>query len=151
MKHVLLIVAMILVVVACNLTSKFKKTESTNSNSSSTTSSSGNPTKIGDDPVEKAEPTAAQTAALANGQEVKWTSRESPGRCRPTGKRTPPQMTRSSMDRATARSDRQYLCDVNRLSRRYQLAGISFRRQSAPEKRRGGRSEMARAGWRAWS
>jgi len=72
MKHVPLIVAMILVVVACNLTSKFKKTESTNSNSSSTSSSSGNPTKIGDDPVEKAEPTAAQTAALANGQEVKW-------------------------------------------------------------------------------
>jgi hypothetical protein len=63
---------MVLVVAACNLTNKFKKTESANSNSSSTTSSSGNPTKIGDDPVEKAEPTAAQTAALANGQEVKW-------------------------------------------------------------------------------
>jgi hypothetical protein len=71
MKHVPLIVAMVLVVAACNLTNKFKKTDSTNSNSSST-SSSGNPTKIGDDPVEKAAPTAAQIAALANGQEVKW-------------------------------------------------------------------------------
>ncbi len=71
MKHVPLIVAMVLVVAACNLTNKFKKTDSTNSNSSST-SSSGNPTKIGDDPVEKGEPTAAQTAALANGQDVKW-------------------------------------------------------------------------------
>ncbi len=71
MKHLPLIVAMVLVVAACNLTNKFKKTDSTNSNSSST-SSSGNPTKIGDDPVEKGEPTAAQTAALANGQDVKW-------------------------------------------------------------------------------
>jgi hypothetical protein len=72
MKHVPLIVALVLVVAACNLTTKFKKTDSTNSNSSSTKSSSGNPTKIGNDPVEKAEPTAAQTATLANGQDVKW-------------------------------------------------------------------------------
>jgi hypothetical protein len=71
MKHVPLIVAMVLIVAACNLTNRFKKTDSTNSNSSST-SSTGNPSKIGDDPVEKAEPTAAQTAALANGQSVKW-------------------------------------------------------------------------------
>lgn len=71
MKHVLLIVALVLVVAACNLTNKFKKTESSNSNSSST-SSSGNPSKIGDDPVEQPAPTAAQTAALANGQSVKW-------------------------------------------------------------------------------
>lgn len=74
MKHVPLIIAMVLVVAACNLTNKFKKTDSSNSNSNSstTTSSSGNPSKIGDDPVEKAEPTAAQTAALANGHEAKW-------------------------------------------------------------------------------
>ncbi len=71
MKHLPLIVAMVLVVAACNLTNKFKKTDSTNSNSSST-SSSGNPSKIGDDPVEQPAPTAAQTAALANGQSVKW-------------------------------------------------------------------------------
>jgi hypothetical protein len=70
MKHVLLIVALVLLVAACNLTDKFKKTGSnSNSNSSST---SGNPTKIGDDPVEQPNPTAAQTAALANGQSVKW-------------------------------------------------------------------------------
>src|SRR3989440_5060695 len=69
MKHVPLIVVLVLVVAACNLTDKFKKTGSSNSNSSST---SGNPTKIGDDPVEQPNPTAAQTAALANGQSVKW-------------------------------------------------------------------------------
>lgn len=73
MKHVPLIVAMVLVVAACSLTNKFKKTDSSNSNSnSSSTSSSGNPSKIGDDPVEQPAPTAAQTAALANGQSVKW-------------------------------------------------------------------------------
>jgi len=68
MKHILLIVALVLVVAACNLTSKLKS----NGNSNSSSSSSGNPTKIGDDPVEKPNPTAAQTAAIANGQEVKW-------------------------------------------------------------------------------
>lgn len=71
MKHLPLIILLVLVVAACNLTNKFKKTDSTNSNSSST-SSSGNPSKIGDDPVEQPAPTAAQTAALANGQSVKW-------------------------------------------------------------------------------
>jgi hypothetical protein len=70
MKHVFLLVALVLVVAACNLTNKFKS-GSSNSNSSST-SSSGNPSKVGDEPVEKAAPTAAQTAALANGQEAKW-------------------------------------------------------------------------------
>jgi hypothetical protein len=69
MKHVPLIIALVFAVAACNLTNKFKKSES-NSNSSST--SSGNPSKMGDEPVEKAAPTAAQTAALANGQEAKW-------------------------------------------------------------------------------
>src|SRR6266404_6389088 len=70
MKHVFLLVALVLVVAACNLTNKFKS-GSSNSNSS-TTSSSGNPSKIDNEPVEKAAPTAAQTAALANGQEAKW-------------------------------------------------------------------------------
>ncbi|MDX6444285.1 MAG: hypothetical protein QOH71_1359 [Blastocatellia bacterium] len=69
MKNVLLLVALVLVVAACNLTDKFKKSDTSNSNSSS---SSGNPSKIGDDPVEQPNPTAAQTAALANGQSVKW-------------------------------------------------------------------------------
>jgi hypothetical protein len=76
MKHVPLIVVMVCVVAACNLTNKFKKTDSSSSNSSSSnsssSSSSGNPSKIGDDPVEKPAPTAAQTAAIANGQDVKW-------------------------------------------------------------------------------
>ncbi len=69
MKHVPLIVMLVFVVAACNLTSKLK---SNSNNNSSSSSSSGNPSKIGDDPVEKPNPTAAQTAAIANGQEVKW-------------------------------------------------------------------------------
>ena len=68
MKNVLVLVALVFVVAACNLSDKFKKSD--NSNSSST--SSGNPSKIGDDPVERPNPTAAQTAALANGPTVKW-------------------------------------------------------------------------------
>src|SRR2546430_14691914 len=69
MKNLLALVALVMVVAACNLTNKMK----TNSNSnSSSSSSSGNPTKIGDDPVEKPAPTSAQMAAIANGQDVKW-------------------------------------------------------------------------------
>jgi hypothetical protein len=69
MKKVSLIVAMVFVVAACNLSEKLKKSSSSNSNSSS---SSSNPSKIGNDPVEQPNPTAAQTAAIANGQTVKW-------------------------------------------------------------------------------
>ena len=69
MKKVSLIVAMVFVVAACNLSEKFKKSSTSNSNSSS---SSSNPSKIGNDPVEQPNPTAAQTAAIANGQTVKW-------------------------------------------------------------------------------
>jgi hypothetical protein len=69
MKHVPLIVLLVLAVAACNLSDKFKKTSS--SNSPSSTSSSGSE-KIGGDTVEKPQPTSAQTAALANGKEVKW-------------------------------------------------------------------------------
>ncbi len=60
---------MVFVVAACNLSEKFKKSSSSNSNSSS---SSSNPSKIGNDPVEQPNPTAAQSAAIANGQTVKW-------------------------------------------------------------------------------
>ena len=67
MKKISLIVAMVFVVAACNLSEKFKKASSSNSNSSS-----GNPSKIGNDPVEKPNPTAAQSAAIANGQDLKW-------------------------------------------------------------------------------
>jgi hypothetical protein len=65
MKHIPILVALVLVVAACNLTSKFR---SSNSSSSNSTSSS----KIGNDPVEKPNPTAAQRAALANGESVPW-------------------------------------------------------------------------------
>ena len=68
MKNALAIVALVLVVAACNLTNKLK----TNSNSNSSSSSSSNPSKIGDEPVEKPAPTSAQMAAIANGQDVKW-------------------------------------------------------------------------------
>ena len=67
MKHVSAIILLVLVVAACNL-SKFRKSSS-NSNSSPSSSSSGS---FGDDPLEKPNPTAAQQAAIANGQEVKW-------------------------------------------------------------------------------
>ena len=68
MKKISLIVAMVFVVAACNLSEKLKKASSSNSNSSS----SSNPSKIGNDPVEQPNPTAAQTAAIANGQTVTW-------------------------------------------------------------------------------
>lgn len=70
MKHFPWIIALVLVVAACNLTSKLKSSSNGNSNSSS--SSSDNRSKIGDDPVEKPNPTAAQQAAIANGQEARW-------------------------------------------------------------------------------
>jgi hypothetical protein len=67
MKHFFLIAALVLVVAACNLSSKLKS----NSNSNSNSSSNGSET-VGGEQVERANPTAAQTAAIANGQEVKW-------------------------------------------------------------------------------
>ncbi|MFS8085536.1 MAG: hypothetical protein ACMG6H_07885 [Acidobacteriota bacterium] len=68
MKHVLLIAALVFVVAACNLSSKLKGTNNSNSSSSS---SNGSET-IGGEQVEKANPTAAQTATLEGGQTVKW-------------------------------------------------------------------------------
>jgi hypothetical protein len=70
MKSVPLIVALVLIVAACNLTNKFRT--SNNSNSSSSPSSSSDKSVTGGEPVEKPNPTAAQSAAIANGQEVKW-------------------------------------------------------------------------------
>lgn len=69
MKQLTLIAVMVLFVAACNLSSKLKSGNNSNSSSSP---SSDKPEKIGDEPVETPNPTAAQTAALANGQEVKW-------------------------------------------------------------------------------
>lgn len=67
MKHIPLIVAIVFVVAACNLSSKLK-----NTNSSNSPSSSSKPSKSGNDAVEQPNPTTAQTAAIANGQSVKW-------------------------------------------------------------------------------
>lgn len=66
MKQLTLIAMLVLVVAACNLSDRFRKADTSSSNTSSSNS------KSGDGPAEKPNPTAAQTAALANGQEVKW-------------------------------------------------------------------------------
>jgi hypothetical protein len=66
MKHVPLIAALVLLVAACNLSSKLK----TNNNSNS--SSSSESTSTGGEQVEQPNPTAAQISTLANGQTVKW-------------------------------------------------------------------------------
>jgi hypothetical protein len=66
MKHLFLIATLVLAVAACNLSSKLKSTNNSNSSSSSESTTSGG------EQVERANPTAAQTAAIANGQEVKW-------------------------------------------------------------------------------
>jgi len=65
MKKLLGLTTIVFVMAACNLTNKLKSSNS-NSGSSSGTSS------VGGEPVEKANPTAAQSAAIANGQTVKW-------------------------------------------------------------------------------
>src|SRR2546430_17741513 len=70
MKHVSLIIALVLIVAACNLSNRFKT--SNNSNSSSSPSSSSDKSITGGEPVEKPNPTAAQTAAIAHGQEAEW-------------------------------------------------------------------------------
>lgn len=73
MKQLTVIAVMVLVVAACNLSNKFKKSETSSSNNSSNSNSStSNTGTANDEPAEKPNPTAAQTAAIANGQEVKW-------------------------------------------------------------------------------
>jgi len=68
MKHLPWILVLVLALMAFNLSSKLRS----NSNSStSPSSSSGNPSKVGDEPVEKPNPTAAQSEIIANGQDVK--------------------------------------------------------------------------------
>jgi len=71
MKHVLSIAVLVFVVAACNLSSKLKNGSNSN-NSNSSSSSSNESTSIGGEQVEQPNPTAAQTAALANGETVKW-------------------------------------------------------------------------------
>ena len=73
MKNLVPLALLVFVVAACNLSSKLKSNKNDEASSTSTSSSSSsNPTKVGDDPVEKPAPTDAQIAALANGEEVKW-------------------------------------------------------------------------------
>ena len=67
MKHVPLIAALVLIVAACNLSSRLKSNNNSNSSSSSSESET-----IGGEQVEKANPTAAQSAAIANGQTLQW-------------------------------------------------------------------------------
>ena len=71
MKNLVPLALLVFVVAACNLSSKLKSNKNDEASTSSS-SSSGNPTKIGDDPVEKPNPTAAQQAAIANGQGAQW-------------------------------------------------------------------------------
>lgn len=65
MKKLLALFALVSVVLACNLIGR----KGSNSNSSS--SSSGT-SSVDGEPVEKANPTAAQQAAIANGETVNW-------------------------------------------------------------------------------
>lgn len=65
MKKFLALFALLSVALACNLMGR--KGSNTNSSSSSGTSSTAD-----GEPVEKANPTAAQQAAIANGQTVTW-------------------------------------------------------------------------------
>ncbi len=71
MKQIPLLLFLAFSLSLCNLTERFtgKKTESGNTTSSSNSSKSGSTSS---EPVEKANPTAAQTAALEGGQTVKW-------------------------------------------------------------------------------
>jgi hypothetical protein len=67
MKKLIALFALVSVVLACNLVGK----RGGNSNSSSPSSGSGSGSVDGE-PVEKANPTAAQSAAIANGQTASW-------------------------------------------------------------------------------
>src|SRR5215510_4207560 len=67
MKKLFALFALVSVVLACNLVGK--KGSKGNSNSSSSSSSGSS---VDGEPVEKANPTAAQSAAIANGQPVTW-------------------------------------------------------------------------------
>jgi hypothetical protein len=64
MKHILVLLLLGCAVSLCNLSERFHG-KSSNSNSSGSSSSSSRS-------AEKAQPTAAQTAALAGGQQAKW-------------------------------------------------------------------------------
>jgi hypothetical protein len=65
MKHIPPIIAILLVVIGCSLSERFKKSANSNPPKGTITTADG-------EPVEKPSPTAAQIAAIANGQTAKW-------------------------------------------------------------------------------
>lgn len=69
MKQIPLLLFLAFSLMLCNLAEKFTGKKADNSNSASSNSSSSS---TGSEPVEKPNPTAAQTAALEGGQTVKW-------------------------------------------------------------------------------
>jgi len=75
MKHIPVLVALLLSLSLCNLAEKFTGNKNSNSNSSNANSNSNSPAtkeQGGLPPADKPEPTQAQTAALAGGQNVNW-------------------------------------------------------------------------------
>jgi hypothetical protein len=68
MKNLFALFALVSVVLACNLAGK----RGGNGNSNSSSSSSKGTGSVDGEPVEKANPTAAQSAAIANGHPVMW-------------------------------------------------------------------------------
>lgn len=71
MRQISLIILLGLAFSLCNLTNKLKPGGNTNTSSTAPVSKSS-PTSSSGDLVEQPNPTAAQTTALAGGQEVKW-------------------------------------------------------------------------------
>ena len=72
MKNLIPLALLVFVVAACNLSSKLKSNKNDEPSTSSSSSSESNPAKGGGEAVEKPNPTDAQIAALANGEQVKW-------------------------------------------------------------------------------
>src|SRR4051812_36855359 len=70
MKQIPLLLFLAFSLTLCNLAEKFTGKKADNSNTASSNSSSSSSTS--NEPVEKPNPTAAQTAALEGGQTVKW-------------------------------------------------------------------------------
>ena len=68
MKQIPILIVLGLALSLCNLTSKLKSAGNSNSNSGG----SGTPSSSSDITAEKAQPNAAETAALAGGEEIKW-------------------------------------------------------------------------------
>ena len=68
MKQIPILLLLGLALSLCNLTSKLKNVANSNSNSNSGSGTSPS----SDITAEKAQPTAAETAALAGGEEIKW-------------------------------------------------------------------------------